>query len=78
MKKIICLTLACVMLLSLCACGGKAATPTTNAPATEPGPTKPAPTVQVVEGEPIQQLDDVSVYIRKGFTFTKTISIRKS
>ena len=60
MKKYISLCLVLVLLLSLCACGGEpAATTATTAPAA----TKPAPTVQVVEGEPIGQLDDVSVYI---------------
>ena len=39
----------------LVACGTDAVTPTATA--------KPAPTVTVVEGEPIEQLDDVSVYI---------------
>ena len=62
MKKILSLMLICAVLLGLCACG-KSATETTGAPATEPAPTKPAPTVTVVEGEPIEQLDDVSVYI---------------
>jgi len=51
------------MALSMCACGGETETsaPTTEPAATEP--TKPAPTVAVVEGQPIAQLDDVSVYI---------------
>lgn len=58
MKKHICLCLVLALLLSLCACGGEAAPATTTAPTA-----KPAPTVQVIEGEPIEQLDDVSVYI---------------
>ena len=60
MKKIVPLLLACVMLCGLCACGKEEPAPqtTTAAPATQP-----APTVQVTEGQPIEQLDDVSVYI---------------
>ena len=51
-KHILCLLL---LALLLSGCGAKDAVPTTTA--------KPEPTIQVVEGEPIEQLDDVSVYI---------------
>ena len=57
MKKLICIALA---LLLLCGCGAAPATTETTA---APAETKPAPTVTVVEGEPVEQLDDVSVYI---------------
>ena len=60
MKKFLAVALVLALLLSLSACGGESApTPT----ATTAAPTKPAPTVQVVEGKAIEQLDDVSVYI---------------
>ena len=59
MKKYIATLLLVALLVGLCACGAEPAAETTAVP-TE---TKPAPTVQVVEGEPIEQLDDVSVYI---------------
>lgn len=63
MRKIFCFILTVAMALSMCACGGETETsaPTTEPAATEP--TKPAPTIAVVEGQPIAQLDDVSVYI---------------
>ena len=64
MKRIASLFLALFLLLSLCACGGEPAAATPTTVATEPAPTKPAPTVEVVEGQPIEQLDDVNVYIR--------------
>lgn len=59
MKKVMSLFMALVMVLLLCACGGEQE-PTV--PATTEA-TKPAPTVEVVEGQPIAQLDDVSIYI---------------
>lgn len=65
MKKSVCYILICALALGLCACGSKpaaAATAASKATAA-PGPAKPAPTVSVVEGQPIEQLDDVSVYI---------------
>ena len=65
MKRILCALLAAVLLFSLTACGGgSTATDAPNAPTTEPAPTRPAPTVEVVEGQPIEQLDDVNVYFR--------------
>ena len=57
MKKSVAMLLLLALALSLCACGATESAPTA------PAETKPAPTVQVVEGEPIEQLDDVSVYI---------------
>ena len=60
MKRALTVFLVCTMLLSLCACGAETAAESTAA---APVSTKPAPTVQVVEGQPIEQLDDVSVYI---------------
>ena len=59
MKKLIAILLLAALLGSMCACGAESAVETTAAKSE----TKPAPTVQVVEGEPIEQLDDVSVYI---------------
>ena len=61
MKKGIVLLMCFCMLFGMIACGGgetAGAGETTTA-----APTKPAPTVQVVEGQPVEQLDDVSVYI---------------
>lgn len=59
MKKSLILLMSCSLLFGLAACGGgESAAPTETTV-----PTKPAPTVQVVEGQPISQLDDVSVYI---------------
>lgn len=60
MKKLFAMLLVCAMVLSLCACGEE--TPTTPPQTTAPA-AKPAPTVQVVEGQPVEQLDDVSVYV---------------
>ena len=57
MKKSVAMLLLLALALSLCACGAAESAPTA------PAETKPAPTVQVIEGEPIEQLDDVSVYI---------------
>ena len=62
MKKRISVILASVMLMGLCACGAEEPANQTTAATTVPA-TKPAPTVQVVEGQPVEQLDDVSVYI---------------
>jgi hypothetical protein len=59
MKRILSFFLLCASLLSFCACGAQTAAESTAAPIS----TKPAPTIQVVEGQPIEQLDDVSVYI---------------
>ena len=66
MKRIVCSLLAAFMLLSLAACGGEpaATAPPTVGTTAAPAPTKPAPTVEVVEGQPIGQLDDVNVYFR--------------
>ena len=58
MKKLLCILMAAASLLGLCACGAAPAAETTAAPTT-----KSAPTVAVIEGEPVEQLDDVSVYI---------------
>ena len=63
MKRTICFALATLLLLSLIGCGGGEPA-ATEAPTTAPAPTKPAPTVEVVEGQPIEQLDDVNVYFR--------------
>ena len=63
MKRAICFALATLLLLSLIGCGGGEPA-ATEAPTTAPAPTKPAPTVEVVEGQPIEQLDDVNVYFR--------------
>ena len=60
MKRALIVFLVCTLLLSLCACGAET---TAESTAAAPISTKPAPTVQVVEGQPIEQLDDVSVYI---------------
>ena len=60
MKRALIVFLVCTLLLSLCACGAET---TAESTAAAPVSTKPAPTVQVVEGQPIEQLDDVSVYI---------------
>ena len=71
MKKGIVLLMCFCILFGMTACGGgETAAPeeTTTAPET-----KPAPTVQVIEGEPIAQLDDVSVYIPVSGT-AKTLS----
>ena len=59
MKRVLSFFLVCAALLSFCACGAQTAAESTAAPIS----TKPAPTIQVVEGQPIEQLDDVSVYI---------------
>ena len=57
MKKALALVLAVLMLPALFACAaGSAEQGTTQE-------TKPLPTVEVVEGQPIEQLEDVSVYI---------------
>ena len=59
MKKGIVLLMCICMLFGMAACGageGTAPVQTTTAA------TKPAPTIQVVEGQPVEQLDDVSVY----------------
>ena len=61
MKKYICLCLVWVLLLGLCACGGEAAPATTAAPTTA-APTTADHRIPVVEGQPIEQLSDVSVY----------------
>jgi beta-lactamase superfamily II metal-dependent hydrolase len=60
MKHAISLILA-VLLLSLCACGSKPPHPTAAPTA---APTEPAGTILVSEGQPVEQLDDLSVYIR--------------
>lgn len=56
MKKLISLFLVAVMLLSFCACGKE------SEDGGETVATRPAPTVQVVEGQAIEQLDNVSAY----------------
>lgn len=56
MKRYLSLTLACLLLLSLLGCGSETAPATT-------APTGRTPTVEVVEGQPIEQLADVGVYI---------------
>lgn len=58
MKKFLGVLLACAVVLSLAACGDEA-----KPKASAVAPTQAAPTVQVVEGEPLAQLTDVSVYI---------------
>ena len=61
MKRLIVLLLVGCMLVCMAACGAQ--TPAATTATTVAAPTKPAPTVQVVEGQPVEQLDDVSVYI---------------
>ena len=56
MKKLVSTLILTAMLLSLCACG---ADKDQNA---DDGIKRPDPTIQVVEGQPVEQLDDVSVY----------------
>ena len=63
MKKMLSVMLALTMLIGMCACGSDSSSATQGPSATTVPATKPAPTVQVVEGEPVEQLDDVSVYI---------------
>ena len=60
MKKLVAMLLLGSMLACITGCGNEAPAATTT---TAPAPTKPAPTVEVVEGQPVEQLDDVSVYI---------------
>ena len=61
MKKGIVLLMCLCILLGMTACGGGETAGT--AEATTAAETKPEPTVQVVEGQPVEQLDDVNVYI---------------
>ncbi len=56
MKKIVSILATVCLLITLCACGKSSSSDQT-------GNNKPAPSIQVVEGQPISQLDDVSVYI---------------
>jgi len=62
MKKVVLAMLAVLVLVGLCACGKETPDTPTTVPTTAPA-TKPAPTIAVVEGQPVEQLDDVSVYI---------------
>ena len=52
MKKILIFALACVMLLSLCACGGNGNDETTGAPETTAPEQTTAPTTQQTESAP--------------------------
>lgn len=55
MKRYFCFLLVCLLIPGLLACGAEAS-PTTQV-------TEAPPTVEVIEGQPIEQLEDVSVYI---------------
>jgi len=56
MKRYFCFLLVCLLIPGLLACGAEA-----NPTATQS--TEKPPTVEVIEGQPIEQLEDVSVYI---------------